>query len=45
LPHGYTLALEASAQFGWSNLPDTLPIESQPWQWGLTFNLSRTWIW
>jgi hypothetical protein len=45
LPHGYTLALEASAQFGWSNLPDTFPIESQPWQWGLTFNLSRSWIW
>ena len=45
LPHGYTLALDASADFGWSNLPDTSPIESQPWQFGLTFNLSRSASW
>ena len=42
LPHGYTLALDASAEFGWSNLSRTSPIGSQPWQWGLTFNLSRS---
>ena len=45
LPHGYTLALDASADFGWSNLPGTSPIESQPWQFGLSFNLSRSTSW
>lgn len=42
LPHGYTLALEASGDFGWSNLSHSSPIGSQPWRWGLTFNLSRS---
>lgn len=45
LPHGYTLGLEASADFGWSNLSDTSPIGSQPWQWGQTFNASRSSGW
>lgn len=45
LPHGYTLALDATADFGWSNLHGTSPIESQPWQFGLTFNLSRSSSW
>lgn len=45
LPHGYTLDMDASADFGWSNLPVTSPIESQPWQFGLTFNLSRSASW
>lgn len=45
LPHGYTLAMDASADFGWSNLPGTSPIESQPWQFGLSFNLSRSASW
>lgn len=42
LPHGYTLALESSAGLGWTNLSDSSPIGSQPWQWGLSFNVSRT---
>jgi hypothetical protein len=45
LPHGYTFALETSAVFGWSNLSGTSPIDSQPWQFGLTFNLSRSASW
>lgn len=42
LPHGYALSMEASAGLGWSNLPHTSPIDSQPWHWGLTFHLSRS---
>lgn len=45
LPHGYNLGLDASVDFGWSNLPHTSPIESQPWQFGLSFNLSRSATW
>jgi hypothetical protein len=45
LPHGYTFSLETSAVFGWSNLSGTSPIDSQPWQFGLTFNLSRSASW
>lgn len=45
LPHGYSLALDASADFGWTNLTGASPIESQPWQFGLTFNLSRSSTW
>jgi hypothetical protein len=45
LPHGYTLALESSAGFGWTNMAVASPIGSQPWQWSLSFHLSRSSNW
>jgi hypothetical protein len=42
LPQGYSLAMETSAELGWSNLPRTSPIESQPWRFALAFTLTRS---
>jgi hypothetical protein len=40
---GQALSLGASARWAWSNLPRTSPVESWPWQWGVSLGWSRTW--
>jgi hypothetical protein len=45
LPNGYAFYAETTTDFGWSNLPATAPGDSQPWQWGLNFNVSHSLVW
>lgn len=45
LPHGYSLSVGYSAEFGWTNLPKTAPADFRPWQWSLGIEISRASIW
>jgi hypothetical protein len=45
LPHGYFLGVASSVSLAWSNLPKTAPATLRPWQWGLTFSMSRSSLW
>ncbi|MEO7424344.1 MAG: hypothetical protein ABI036_04105 [Fibrobacteria bacterium] len=44
-PGGYAFIAETTTDFGWSNLPAMAPGNSQPWHWGLNFNVSHSLVW